>query len=95
MEKAPSETMPLRYMRQAIHLTPAQNLSPPPSTPHCLSADPWPGTARVLDGVDQSEIPAELAVSGSPVSISDGGGILVDQTGLEKWVTAVALISVS
>lgn len=74
MEKAPSETMPLRYMKQAIYLTPAQNLSLLPSTPHCLSADPWPGAACVLDGVDQSEIPTKLAVSVSPVSISDEEG---------------------
>lgn len=74
MENAPSEAMPLSYWMEAIHLTPAHNLPPLPSTPSSLSADPGSGVTCVLDGIDQRETPTKLAGSISSVSISDKEG---------------------
>lgn len=74
MEKAPSESMPLSYWTEAIHLTPAHSLPPLPSIPPSLSSDPGSGGTCVLDGIDQREAPTKLAVSISPVSVSDKDG---------------------
>lgn len=71
MQKAPSEAMPLSYWMEANLLTPAHSLPPLPSTPPSLSDDPGSEGTCVLDGIDQRETPTKLAVSVSPVSISD------------------------
>lgn len=94
MEKAPFETMPLGCGKQATHHAPAQNH--PLSLPHHPPCQPTPllGGARVLDGACQSEIPTKLAVSVSPVSISDEERSWQSRQ-FDNWIIAVVFISVS